>query len=139
MFARRLEDFAGTDRQMVRTDGQTRLQSTRLLTQADGCGFSVSDVQVSAGSTADLWYKNHVEGNLIISGEMELTDLTSGRSWELGAGDLYVVGPRDRHRITTKTDLHAVSIFNPATVGNERHDADGCLPSHRRHSTCLAG
>ncbi len=128
MFARRLEDFVGTDKQMVRTDGDSRLQSTRLLTQSDGCGFSVSDVQVSAGSTAELWYKNHVEGNLIISGNMELTDLTSGRSWELGAGDLYVVGPRDRHRITTTTDLHAVSVFNPATLGSERHDADGSYP-----------
>lgn len=128
MFARRIEDFAGTERQMVRTDGEMRLQSTRLLIQSDGCGFSVSDVQVSAGFTADLWYKNHVEGNLIVSGKMELADLNTGQSWDLGPEDLYVVGPRDRHRGVAKTDLHIVSVFCPAMAGDERHDSDGAYP-----------
>ena len=128
MFVRRLEDLAGTDKVMVKTDGEKRLQSGRLLTKSDGCGFSLSDVRVSAGWTIDLWYKNHVEGNLVVSGAMEVTDLTNGASWELEGGDLYVVGPKDRHRITAKEDSQIVSIFNPPVEGNERHDADGAFP-----------
>ena len=128
MFARKLEDLAGTDKDMVRRDGDKMLHARRLLTKADGCGFSLSDGLFSAGFSIDLHYKNHVEGNLIISGVIEVTDLTKGISWDLESGSLYMVGPRDRHRLTAKTDVHLVSIFSPAVMGNERHDADGAFP-----------
>ena len=128
MFVRRLEDLAGTDNEMVRRDGDKILHARRLLTKADGCGFSLSDVRFSAGFSIDLHYKNHVEGNLIISGVIEVTDLTKGIGWDLESGSLYTVGPRDRHRLTAKTDVHLVSIFSPAVMGNERHDADGAFP-----------
>ena len=128
MFVRRVDDLNGTDREMLVEKDGGRLQGRRLLTKDDGCGFSFSDVRISAGFSADLWYKNHVEGNLLVSGEMEVAELSSGNSWTLSAGDLYVVGPRDRHRGTAKTDCHIVSVFCPATVGNERHDADGSYP-----------
>ena len=75
MFVRRLEDLAGTDKEMVKMDGEKRLKSGRLLTKADGCGFSLSDVLVSTGWVIDLWYKNHVEGNLVVSGDLGVEDL----------------------------------------------------------------
>ena len=128
MFVRRVDDLNGTDKEMLVEKDGGRLQGRRLLTKDDGCGFSFSDVRISAGFSADLWYKNHVEGNLLVSGEMEVTELSGGNSWTLSAGDLYVVGPRDRHRGTAKTDCHIVSVFCPATVGNERHDSDGSYP-----------
>ena len=128
MFARRLEDLSGTDNEMVRRDGDKVLHARRLLTKADGCGFSLADARFSAGFSIDLHYKNHVEGNLIIKGVIEVTDLTKGISWDLEDGGLYVVGPKDRHRLTAKTDVHLVSIFSPAVMGNERHDADGAFP-----------
>ena len=128
MFARKLEDLAGTDKDMVRRDGDKMLHARRLLTKADGCGFSLSDGLFSAGFSIDLHYKNHVEGNLIISGVIEVTDLTKGISWDLESGSLYMVGPRDRHRLTAKTDVHLASVFSPAVMGNERHDADGAFP-----------
>ncbi len=128
MFVRSLKDLAGTDKEMVRVDGDKKLQSRRLLTKADGCGFSLTDVRLSEGWTIDLWYKNHVEGNLVVKGDLEVTDLTNGDTWEIGDGSLYVVGPKDRHRITAKSDVHIISVFNPATMGTERHDADGAYP-----------
>ena len=128
MFVRRLEDLAGTDKEMVKTDGSKRLQSRRLVTKADGAGFSMSDVRISEGWVIDLWYKNHVEGNLVVSGDLHVDNLTNGESWDLGAGDLYVVGPKDRHRLTANSDIHVVSVFNPATLGTETHDADGAYP-----------
>ena len=72
MFVRRLEDLAGTDKEMVKTDGNKRLQSRRLVTKADGAGFSMSDVRISEGWVIDLWYKNHVEGNLVVSGILKV-------------------------------------------------------------------
>ena len=128
MFARKLEDLAGTDKDMVRRDGDKMLHARRLLTKADGCGFSLSDGRFSAGFSFDLHYKNHVEGNLIIKGILEVTDLTNGNSWDVEDGGMYVVGPKDRHRLTAKTDVHLVSIFSAAVMGNERHDADGAFP-----------
>ena len=128
MFARKLEDLAGTDKDMVRRDGDKMLHARRLLTKADGCGFSLSDGLFTAGFSIDLHYKNHVEGNLIIKGVIEVTDLTNGARWDVEDGGMYVVGPKDRHRLTAKTDVHLVSIFSPAVMGNERHDADGAFP-----------
>ena len=128
MFVRTLEGLAGTDKEMVRVDGNKRLQSRRLITKADTCGFSMSDVRLSEGWSIDLWYKNHVEGNLVVSGDLKVEDLNNGNSWDVGGGGLYVVGPKDRHRITAKSDVHIVSVFNPATLGTERHDADGSYP-----------
>ena len=128
MFVRTLEELAGTDKEMVRVDGNKRLQSRRLVTKADACGFSMSDVRLSEGWSIDLWYKNHVEGNLVVSGDLKVEDLNNGNSWDVGGGGLYVVGPKDRHRITAKSDVHIVSVFNPATLGTERHDADGAYP-----------
>ena len=113
---------------MVRRDGDMSLRSLRMLTKADACGFSLSDVYFSTGFSIDLWYKNHVEANFIVGGVIQVDDLTAGDSWELEGGALYMVGPKDRHRLTAKTDVHLVSVFCPAVLGNERHDADGAFP-----------
>ncbi len=86
MFVRRQGDIAGTQNEMIRGDGNKSLRSLRMLTRADGCGFSLSDAYFSAGFSLDLWYKNHVEANFIINGVVRLDDVTSGRSWELKGG-----------------------------------------------------
>ena len=128
MFVRTHQDIAGTENEMVRRDGDKSLRSLRMLTKADGCGFSLSDAYFSAGFSLDLWYKNHVEANFIIDGVVQLDDVTSGKSWDLERGSLYMVGPKDKHRLTAKSDVHLVSVFCPAVLGNERHDADGAFP-----------
>ena len=128
MFVRTHKDIAGTENEMVRSDGDMSLRSLRMLTKADACGFSLSDVYFSTGFSIDLWYKNHVEANFIVSGVIQVDDITAGKSWDLKGGSLYMVGPRDRHRLTAKSDVHLVSVFCPAVLGNERHDADGAFP-----------
>jgi len=74
------------------------VRAVRLLTKKDGMGFSMSDVRVGAGAEQYLWYKHHWEANYIISGRVTITHEDSGRRWELGAGDIYNVGPQDPHR-----------------------------------------
>ena len=123
MFIRTLEDVKGTERYKVLTNGTTR--SARYLAAADGMGFSLHINRVDAGPPVTLWYKHHWEANYIISGVVKVTDLTTGEEWTLGPGDLYQVGPNDRHYFHVVEDDHHVSVFCPSLRGDESHDADG--------------
>ena len=122
MFIVREEDA----RKITLGDGRTKV--TRYLTAANECGITVSMPRGSAGWSTILWYKNHVEANFVLDGEGSVEDLTTGEQWDLYPGTLYVVGPKDRHRLSTKTAMQIMSIFNPALEGDETHDADGSYP-----------
>ena len=126
MFVRTLDDLAAAG--MVKTPS-TGTRSVRYLTAADRMGFSYNDNQIAAGAEMTLWYKHHWEANFILSGRGEVTDLTSGQSWPLEPGVLYVVGPNDRHRLELTEETHLVSVFCPPLRGDERHDADGAYPA----------
>ena len=125
MFVRKVDDLIGSDKEMKLTDGGRSLRSIRILTQEDGCGFSISDLVIKGGWSLDLHYKNHVEANYIVAGRLTVLDLSSEKSWDLTPGMVYVVGPKDRHRLSTEGDAHLMSVFSPAITGTERHDADG--------------
>ena len=127
MFVRTLEDLRGTDKELRSTDAGGELHSVRILTQEDGCGFSVSDVKLKGNRTLTLHYKNHVEANLVVGGQVGLENLSTGEKWTVTPGMLYVVGPKDRHRIVAEPDAHIMSVFSPAITGTERHDADGAF------------
>lgn len=123
MFVRTWADVEAAGR--VKELSKLDTRSGRYLTAADGMGFSYHVNRVGAGSEAHLWYKHHWEANYIISGRGRLTDKTTGETWPLEPGTLYVVGPNDRHIFAvTETEQHA-SIFCPALRGDEGHDADG--------------
>ena len=125
MFVRRIERMRAAGEEMVVANGQARV--IRALTKSDGLGFSFSDVKFAAGASAVLWYKNHWEANYIVSGTGLVEDLSTGQSWKLEPGVNYNVGPKDRHRLRAKTDLHLVSVFCPPLEGGEQHDEDGAL------------
>ena len=125
MFVKRVDEMRAAGKEMVAANGQAR--TTRMLTKADGIGFGFSDVHLAAGAQALLWYKHHWEANHVVSGSGNVTDLTTGQIWALGAGVAYCVGPKDRHRLSATTDLHILSVFSPPLVGEEQHDDDGAL------------
>lgn len=125
MFLRRIDDLRAAGKEIVVANGQAR--TLRALTQSDGLGISFSDVNLAAGASTVLWYKNHWECNYIVSGTGRVEDLNTGESWELEADMAYNVGPKDRHRLSADTDLHIASVFCPPLAGNEQHDADGAL------------
>jgi len=127
MFIRTLEDVRGTDRYKVLLDGA--LHSARYLTAADGMGFSLHVTRSLPCPPMTLWYKNHWEANYIISGEINIRDLVTQQSWRVGPGDLYQVGPNDRHHFEVIRKEHHLSIFCPSLNGNEIHDADGSYSS----------
>ncbi|MDA0218768.1 MAG: ectoine synthase [Proteobacteria bacterium] len=102
--------------------------AARPLTRRDGLGFSLSVVTAPAGATHELWYQNHWEANYVMEGRLRLEQVATGRSWEIEAGDLYCVGPKDRHTLTSHTPYRVMSAFNPPIEGNETHDAEGGYP-----------
>jgi len=106
-----------------------RAISARYLTASDQMGFSLNSVTIKEGVETDLWYKNHWEGNLVLDGNLEVTDKTNGEAHIVGPGGLYLVGPNDPHHLKALTDVHVISVFDPPLTGKEDHDADGGYPA----------
>jgi len=102
--------------------------SARYLLQDDGVGFTLTQTTCAAGQSIEMEYKNHIEANLIIEGEAELTDIAMGVVYHLSAGDMYTLDQHDRHRLHALTDLRLVCVFTPALTGQETHDKDGSYP-----------
>ncbi len=123
MFVRTLDELEKLGR--IKFPADESFRSARFLTAADTMGFSYNENRVKKGTDLDIWLKHHWEANYIISGKGEVTDLTSGQSWPLEAGVLYVVGPNDRHRLHLTEDECHLSIFCPPLRGDERFDSDG--------------
>ncbi len=128
MFIRTLDGLRAEGRIKSLVGDTTR--SARFLVAADGLGFSYNDNRVAKGSDTNLWYKNHWEANYIVAGGAEVTDYATGKVHALVPGDLYTVGPNDKHRFRVTEDEHHVSVFCPPLRGDERHDEDGGYEGH---------
>ena len=102
--------------------------SARYLLKDDSVGFTLTQTTVAAGHSQEMEYKNHIEANLIIEGEGELTDVRTGDKFNLAPGSMYCLDKHDRHVIRAITDMRIVCVFTPALVGDETHDADGSYP-----------
>lgn len=127
MFARNVEDFQDSNHVTYLGDEASNLRSVLILAHEDGCGFSISDVRITGGWSQDLHYKHHVGMNFVVAGNLTVTDIVRATSWELTPGMLYIVGPKDHHRLSADGDAHMVSVFNPALSRAERDGADGAL------------
>jgi L-ectoine synthase len=108
--------------------GNGRAVTRRFLLAEDGVGFTLSDIRMEAGQTAQLWYKNHIEANYIIEGEGTVEELDSGVTHELKPGVMYCLDKHERHRIICRTPIRMICVFNPPLVGGEVHDDSGTYP-----------
>jgi L-ectoine synthase len=102
--------------------------SLRMLTRADGVGFTLTDTVVEAGREAVLHYKNHIEANYVLEGEGTLEDLATGKTYGMRPGMMYTLDKHDRHKLKAKSRLRIICVFTPALVGTEVHDKDGSYP-----------
>lgn len=123
MFVRTLDDVAAAGRFV--SLGEEEARSARIVTTDDGVGFSYNDNLSKRAVDVVLWYKNHWEANYIISGEGEVTDLTTNQAWPLRPGALYVVGPNDRHHLKFDQGTHLLSVFCPPLRGHENRNEHG--------------
>jgi L-ectoine synthase len=85
MFVRTPTDLEAAGRVLTLATGT---RSSRVVVAGDGIGFSYNDNYIGPSDGTDLWYRNHWEGNFIISGHCEVTDLTTGEKYAFGPGDL---------------------------------------------------
>jgi L-ectoine synthase len=126
MFVRSQKEARDAGNFMATDDGM--VTSVRMLTAADKLGFSLNRVSLKASREQDLWYKNHWEANLVLDGTLDVTDQATGELHSLQTGDVYCVGPEDRHHLHARSDIELISIFNPPLSGQESHDEDGSYP-----------
>ena len=103
--------------------------SARYLLRSDDVGFTLTRTSLAAGQCLTLEYKNHIEANLVIQGDIELTDLATDQSYRLGPGAMYALDKHDRHRVQALTEVELVCVFTPALKGDETHDKDGSYPA----------
>ncbi|MBT6512199.1 MAG: cupin domain-containing protein [Rhodospirillaceae bacterium] len=100
----------------------------RPLLSADGTGLSLSDLLTTPGEKIDLWYRNHCEANYLVEGSAEVWDKATDERHALTPGDMFVIGPRDKHRVSNTNGVRFLSIFNPPIKGDERYDDKGGYP-----------
>jgi len=122
MFVRGMADYERTEL----STGSSGVH--RPLLSADGIGLSLSDLTTKPGLGIDLWYRHHVEANYLVEGSAEILDKATGQTHALVPGDLFVIGPRDKHRVSNTNGARWLSVFNPPITGNERYDDLGGYP-----------
>lgn len=125
------DEIVGTNRE-VKGPGWT---SRRLLVRRDGMGFSLHETIVPAGAEMKLWYKNHLEAVLCVSGNGEIHDLRTGETHPIHDGILYALDMHDRHVLRGGTeDMRLVCVYNPPVAGAEVHDGEGSYEIQKRNA-----
>ncbi|MEU7696171.1 ectoine synthase [Microbispora hainanensis] len=96
--------------------------SYRLLTEADGMGFTVCETSVRKGTTSALQYRRHLEACYCTGGSGEIVTV-SGERFKITEGTLYALNEHDAHYLVASDyeDLRLVSVFTPALRGDEKH------------------
>jgi len=122
MIVRTLDEILGTERDV----GGPGWRSRRLILRADRMGCSVHDTVVAEGTEQHLHYKNHLETNYCITGEGEVVEIATGRTFPVRPGTVYALDRNDPHILRAlKGDLRLVCVFTPALAGGETHGPDG--------------
>jgi L-ectoine synthase len=103
-------------------------RSLRMLTRADGMGFTVTHTTVEAGMQAQLEYRHHLEACLCVEGQLEIDDLATGERHVVRSGTLYALDAHDRHAVRAVAPTTLVCVFSPALAGDETHDDSGGYP-----------
>ncbi|WP_269915545.1 ectoine synthase [Acinetobacter sp. HY1485] len=123
MIVRSLKEIENTHRDIKGASGTWR--SKRIILADDNVGFSFHETTVYAGTESTFWYKHHIEAVWCIEGESELVDETTGKIYQIGVGDMYLLDKHDKHTLRAKTLSRYICVFNPPITGSEDHDKDG--------------
>lgn len=100
-------------------------RSLRMLTRADGMGFTVTHTTIERGMQVEVEYRHHLEACLCVGGKLEVEDLATGDRHVVGPGTLYALDAHDPHVVRALEPTTLVCMFTPALAGDETHDASG--------------
>lgn len=100
-------------------------RSLRMLTRADGMGFTLTQTTIEQGMEIELEYRHHLEACLCIEGELEVEDLATGERHVVRPGTLYALDSHDHHVLRATAPSRIVCVFTPALSGDETHDTSG--------------
>jgi L-ectoine synthase len=121
MIVRNLTEIRKTPRRVVTENWE----STRLLLSSDNMGFSFHITTIYAGTTNEMWYKNHLEAVFCLTGSGKLRNLETEREYEIKPGVIYALDKNDKHVLIATEKLTLACVFNPPLNGKEVHDAEG--------------
>lgn len=104
--------------------------SHRMLVQADGTGYTMTDTVVWAGTTSRLQYRNHIESCYCISGTGAVVDVLGNR-FSIEPGTIYALDEHDAHFLIADEgqDMRLICTFTPALQGDEVHSLDDEMAS----------
>ena len=123
MIVRKLSEAERGARRIVSPDGNW--ESTRLLLNGDGMGFSFHITTIYAGADFQMHYQNHLESVYCIAGEGEVETLADGMKYPIKPGTLYNLDQHDKHILRAFSELKMACVFNPPLNGTEVHNAEG--------------
>lgn len=121
MIVRDFNELKNTDRAV----SNARWTSVRMLLADDNMGFSFHITTLEAGSEHTFHYKHHFESVYCMSGRGSITDLATGKTYEIKPGVMYGLDQHDKHTLRAEEELVMACCFNPPVTGNEVHQADG--------------
>lgn len=126
MIIRELKALIATEREVEAPNGNW--VSRRFLLRNDGCGFSLHDTLIRAGTETYIWYKHHLEAVYCVRGKGEVEDIATGAIHPISDGTLYVLDGHERHYLRAFEDMRMICVFNPPLTGREVHTEEGFYP-----------
>lgn len=123
MIVRTMTEAAEDGRKIVSPEGNW--DSTRLLLNDDGMGFSFHITTIHHGADFRMHYQHHLESVYCISGRGEVETLDDGKVYPIEPGTIYILDQHDRHILRAFEEMKMACVFNPPLHGKEVHNADG--------------
>lgn len=102
--------------------------SYRLVTEADGMGYTMTKTLVHPGKPQRWHYRHHLESCYCISGKGELTNELTGEMHEITPDSVYVLDKHDPHIFNAIEPTLLICVFNPPLQGDELHDKADSYP-----------
>ncbi len=100
-------------------------KSIRMLLKDDGMGFSFHVTTIYKDADFFMHYQNHLEAVYCISGKGEVTDLATGKVYQIAPGVVYALDKHDKHRLRAIEEMELACVFNPPLTGKEVHNEQG--------------
>lgn len=103
--------------------------SNRMLLDSDNMGYTMTKTVIPPNGKQFWHYKNHLESCYCVSGRGELTNKTTGETFEIKPDVTYVLDNHDPHYFEAFEEVVLICVFNPPLTGKEVHQDDGSYAS----------